>query len=344
VSRATDAAAPPAASPLKLPPAGSASGTIAPRGQGGAIRPESLADCGVVLVATGSAKYVALAEQAAASVKRACPGLAVDLFTDAERDLPVFDRVHRLEDPWFRSKIDGLLRSRFARTLYMDADMVAVADFRDVFVVLERFDIALAHDWMRNARLHHTFWRKPLPPAFPQFNGGLIAIRRTPATTAFLETWKAAVQATDTGRDQISLRELLWDSDLRIATLPEEYNLLLIQSVRHWNTDFAAPRILHSPLFHRQFERYRAAPDPARERLGLVGGARLATLLAADRGLARLRGLPDPGAPGGLPPAARRAERARMLADLPGRLMRRLRRTFGRVPGGGAAPGASRDR
>lgn len=298
----------------------------------GAIGPGSLAGCGVVLVATGAAKYLALAEQAAASVKRTCPGLAVDLFTDADRDLPVFDRVHRLEDPWFRSKIDGLLRSRFARTLYMDADMVAVADFRDVFLLLERFDIALAHDWLRNAPLHHTFWRKPLPPAFPQFNGGLMALRRTPATTAFLEAWKAAVQATDTGRDQIALRELLWDSDLRIATLPEEYNLLLIQSVRHWTTDFAAPRILHSPRFHRDFERYRAAPDPARERLGLVGGARLATLLAADRGLARLRGAPDPGAPGGLPRDVRRAERARMLADLPGRLMRRLRRALGGGP------------
>ena len=142
--------------------------------------------CGVILVATGAEKYVALAARAAASVKRACPGLAVDLFTDQACELPGFDRVHRLENPWFRSKIDGLIASRFERTLYMDADILALADFRDVFEVLDRFDIALAQDWFRNSALHHSFWRKPLPAAFPQFNGGLIALRRTPATAAFL--------------------------------------------------------------------------------------------------------------------------------------------------------------
>ena len=276
---------------------------------------------GVVLVATGAEKYVALAARAAASVRRHCPGLAVDLFTDRARELPVFDRVHLLADPWFRSKIDGLLASRFERTLYMDADMLAVADFRDVFAVLERFDVALAQDWLRNSALHHTFWRKPLPAAFPMFNGGLIAVRRTPATTGFLEDWRAAVKATDTGRDQISLRELLWDSDLRIATLPEEYNLLWITGVRDWTTDWAAPRILHSPSFHRDYDRYARAADPAAERLGLVGAAKLPMLLAADRGLARLHGaVPQP-----IPPGSR-AWLGRALAGLPGRLAGRLRR------------------
>jgi hypothetical protein len=282
---------------------------------------------GVVLVATGAEVYVALAARAAASVKRACPGLPVDLFTDRARDLPVFDRVHLLEDPWFRSKIDGLLNSRFERTLYMDADMLALADFRDVFEVLERFDVALAQDWYRNSALHHTFWRKPLPVAFPQFNGGLIAVRRNPATTAFLESWRAAVKATDTGRDQISLRELLWESDLRIATLPEEYNLLWITGVRSWTTDWAAPRIIHSPNFHRDFARYARAEDPAAERLGLIAAAKLPMLLAADRGLARLRGETPPAIPPGSPTWL-----GRVVVDLPRRLRGRLRRLV-RRPG-----------
>ena len=280
---------------------------------------------GVVLVATGAETYVELAARAAASVKRHCPGLAVDLFTDAPRELAVFDRIHPLADPWFRSKIDALIGSRFERTLYMDADMLALADFRDVFEVLERFDVALAHDWFRNSPLHHTFWRKPLPPAFPMFNGGLIAIRRTPATAAFLQAWRAAVQATDTGRDQISLRELLWDSELRIATLPEEYNLLWIQGVKSWTTDFAAPRIIHSPHFHRDFARYARARDPAAERLGLVAAAKLPALIAADRGLARLRG----EAPRPIPPGDR-AWLGRVLAGLPRTLAARLRRRLAR--------------
>jgi len=278
--------------------------------------------CGVVFVATGAEKYLELAGRAAASVKKHCPGLAVDLFTDAPRTIPVFDRIHVLADPWFRSKIDGLLQSRFERTLYMDADMIVLADMRDIFEVLDRFDVALVHDWYRNSPLHHTFWRKPLPAAFPQFNGGLLAIRRSPATTAFLEDWKAAVKATDTGRDQISLRELLWDSDLRIATMPEEYNLLLIQGLQYWNTDFAAPRIIHSPQFHRQYERYKAARDPAAERMGAVAAAKLPTLIAADRGLARMRG----ETPQEMRPRDRYAELARLATDLPRRLVNRLQR------------------
>jgi hypothetical protein len=281
---------------------------------------------GVVLVATGAETYIELAARAAASVKRHCPGLPVDLYTDRARELPVFDRVHLLPDPWFRSKIDALIGSRFGRTLYMDADMLALADFRDVFEVLERFDIALAHDWLRNSPLHHTFWQKPLPAAFPMFNGGLIAVRRTPATTAFLEAWRAAVRATDTGRDQISLRELLWDSELRIATLPEEYNLLWIQGVKSWTTDFAAPRIIHSPQFHRDYARYARARDPAAERMGLIASARLPELIAADRGLARLRGEP----PRHVPPGDR-AWLARVLAGLPRTLAGRLRRRLARA-------------
>jgi hypothetical protein len=281
---------------------------------------------GVVIVATGAAKYIDLAGRAAASVRRAAPGLAVDLFTDAPRDLPVFDRIHLLEDPWFRSKIDGLLGSRFERTLYMDADMLALADFGDIFDVLDRFDIALAQDWFRNSPLHHTFWRKELPPAFPQFNGGLIAIRRNAATMAFLTDWKAAVQATDTGRDQISLRELLWESDLRIATLPEEYNLLLISDIGRWTTDFPAPRIIHSPNFHRDYERYAKAADPAAEIMGLRAAANLPLLIAADRGLARRSGGTA------VAPSSRDllARRARVLAGLPKAAFGRLRRRLGR--------------
>jgi hypothetical protein len=208
----------------------------------------------------------------------------------------------------------------------MDADMLALADFGDIFEVLERFDIALVQDWFRHSPLHHTFWRKELPPAFPQCNGGLIALRRNAATTAFLNDWKAAVQATDTGRDQISLRELLWESDLRIATLPEEYNLLLISDIGRWTSDYAAPRIIHSPNFHRDYERYAKAADPAAEIMGLRAAANLPLLLAADRGLARRAG----GVSAAPTRQALLARRARILAGLPKAAFRRLKRRLGR--------------
>ena len=135
-------------------------------------------------------------------------------------------RVHLLETVWFRSRIDAMARTRFERTLHLDADVLAVADLRDVFEVLDRFDIALAHDQWRNSPAANAQWRRPLPNAFPQFNGGVIAYRRTPEVLAFLAAWADALRASGLKRDQPVLRELLWESDLRIATLPPEYNLL----------------------------------------------------------------------------------------------------------------------
>ena len=53
---------------------------------------------------------------------------------------------HALEGAHTRSKVDCLHRSRFARTLYLDADIRVIHDISEMFIVLDRFDIALAHD------------------------------------------------------------------------------------------------------------------------------------------------------------------------------------------------------
>ena len=140
---------------------------------------------GVLFVATG-AGYRQLAARAAASVARVSPGLPIDLATDEPVEPGDFATVTLLDDPWFRSRIDAMAATRFERTLHLDADVLAVADLRDVFEVLDRFDIALAHDQARNSPAANAVWRRPLPAAFPQFNGGVIAYRRTPEVLGFL--------------------------------------------------------------------------------------------------------------------------------------------------------------
>lgn len=231
-----------------------------------------------------------LAERAAQSVKAACPGLAVDLFTDRPVEMPVFDRIEILADPWYRSRIDALAMTRFERTLHLDADIFVVADIRDVFEVLERFDMALAHDASRNGQVCHTFWRRPLPNAFPQFNGGVIAYRRNAAVLAFLGEWSRAVRENRMKRDQPALRELLWDSTLRIATLPPEYNLMHPAVIGDWWDIHAAPRIIHSPRLHQHFSMDLPHIKTLEELLGPRAASKLPLLLAADRGLARMAG------------------------------------------------------
>lgn len=245
---------------------------------------------GVVFTATGPEKYLILAEQAARSLKKHNPDLAVDLYTDREEVPAVFDQVHRVENSWLRSRIDVLRSARFDRILMLDSDIEILGPITDIFDVLDRFDIALAHDQERNGTLSFTFWKKELPPAFAQFNGGVIALRKSEKVDRFLLDWSAAVRDHGIGRDQPALREVLWDSDLRIATLPEEYNLMTFHVMHRWTHFHPAPRVLHAPVFHGEFERFQRSPDRIAERLGLLLASRLPIMMVQDWAIARKEG------------------------------------------------------
>ena len=258
-----------------------------------------------------------------------CPGLAVDLFTDAPRELPVFDRVHLLEDPWFRSKIDGLLASRFERTLYMDADMLALADFRDVFEVLDRFDIALAHDWFRNSALHHSFWRKPLP-------AGLPAVQRR-ADRAPPQPRDHRVPRGLEGGGAGDRHRPRPDLPARAALgerAPHRHPARGVQPALDPGRAVLDDRLRRAahhpqPAVPPRLRPLRPAPRPGRRALGLVAAAKLPTA-------ARRR--PRAGADARRGAAGARARRPlrrrpRILADLPRRLLGRLRRAVGRVCG-----------
>lgn len=264
---------------------------------------------GAIFATTGR-NYTDLAERAAQSLKNSCPGLAVDLFTDQQVDMPIFDRIHQLEDPWRRSKIDAMVASRFDRTLYLDADTFVIADIRDVFDVLDRFDIAMAHDPYRNSVECHTVWRKQLPSAFPQFNGGVVAFRRNPGVTELLRNWSTAVRSGGFARDQPVLRELIWDSDLRVATLPSEYNLMRFKVLRLWRSRFPAPRIIHSPRLHHHFTMNRSRISTVEDLVGPSIASKLPMMLDADKGLARLAGA-EPSFPNRKEHWLRRLRRAR---------------------------------
>jgi hypothetical protein len=142
--------------------------------------------------------------------------------------------------------------TRFERTLYVDTDVCFVADVRDVFEVLDRFDIALAHAHTRNREVTTATWRTPLPAAFPQFNGGVILYKMNDGVGAFLNAWKNAYQTAGFAKDQVTLRELLWESNLQICTLPPEYNIRYRKYLWIWRKNEAQPKILHFAAFHRR--------------------------------------------------------------------------------------------
>jgi Nucleotide-diphospho-sugar transferase len=249
-----------------------------------------LSQCGVIYSATGLGAYADLAARSARSVKRHNPDLQVDLYTDVDQGHDVFDRVHILSDPWARSRIDAMRMSRFERTLMLDCDTICMAPFPEVFEALDRFELAVAYDYRPNGTLSFTVWKTRVPISMPQFNGGVIAVRKSARTDAFLRDWAAAVKDHGIGRDQPSLRELLYTSDLRFLVLPEAYNLLQVSRLSVWVWSDLAPRIVHSPHFHNEFERYARADNPVLERVGLRNYWRIRQLRRSDQALTRHEG------------------------------------------------------
>jgi hypothetical protein len=265
---------------------------------------------GILFAATGPA-FRAMAVAAAESVRAHCPGLPIDLVSDGapEGAEGLFDAVRLLPGPARYPKIPALRGTRFERTLYLDADVRVTADLTDIFEILDRFDLAAAHDQLRNSGPALAIWRQAIPNAFPQVNAGVLGYRRTPQVMAFLEAWEAGVADLGTGKDQPVLRELLWEErSLRLAILPFEYNLWDFTRIPSLNVRHTAPRVLHSHFLSQE-------PDLERL-LGPWRTAHLAMLTRADRTL---------------------AARAGRAAEMPGRAelrrlqIARIRRGFGRA-------------
>ena len=220
---------------------------------------EAVAQCGVVYIVSG-AFHAAAASQSARSVRATNPGLAIDIFTDVPVEPGLFDQVELIAEGHLRSKIDYLPKSRFDRSLYLDSDTRVVGDIGPLFDVLERFEIALAHGHQRHGTRQNIFWNEPIPEAFPQINGGVILYRGSPRLRAFLESWRDAYHSAGFKWDQVTLRELMWKSDLRLYILPPEYNIRYEKYLEVWDEEEATPKILHLARFYDELAADPAAP------------------------------------------------------------------------------------
>lgn len=213
-------------------------------------------EMGILYVATGE-KYIKAAIRSAQRVIKFCPGLPIRLYSNYrdydfhfDQSPHPFSSVAEVTNPHRRSKVDYLSATPFERTLYLDTDTALNADIRQVFKVLDRFDVAACHAPRRNSAGRMEKWRAEIPDAFPQFNGGVILYKKSPAVLKFLEDWSTAFHEAGFRKDQVTLRELLWLSDLRIATLPPEYNIRYMKYHYLWAKSEATSKIFHLRRFH----------------------------------------------------------------------------------------------
>ncbi len=184
--------------------------------------------CGVIYVATG-AKFVAEAEASLASLRQSNPGLPAALLTEEAPQHPeLWDEVMVAADlagQGARAKLH-MDRAPWERCVFLDTDTMVCASLSPGFALLDRFDFAGEH----NHSGHH--YEVPgLPTSFPEINSGVLFWKKNAATGALFERWRALYDADAKkygGRkwDQKSLRQAVWESDVRFTNLPSAYNLM----------------------------------------------------------------------------------------------------------------------
>jgi hypothetical protein len=214
-------------------------------------------DRGVLYVATGPS-HIRAALRSARTVRDTNPSLPIHLFADSTAHGFNFSAESgpltswaEIADPHSRSKVDYMVRTPFARTLYLDTDTRVLCGLNDLFGLLDRFDVALAHAHRRGGATRQEGWVSRIPEAFPMFNSGVILYNLNAETMPFFETWQQSYHAAGLLHDQETLREVLWSAGLRIATLPPEYNVRYLKYLLVWTKDEARPRILHLPHYRQ---------------------------------------------------------------------------------------------
>jgi hypothetical protein len=263
---------------------------------------------GVIYVAEG-AGYLDLARASAESLAAQEPGLPLDLYTDRPAPDWPHGEVHPLPAFPGRPKIAAMAASRFARTLFLDCDTLVLRPLGDLFELLDRFELAVAHDMRRASPLIREGWRQATPYAFPQMNTGVLLYRDSPAMRGFLDAWMAAYASAGSPRDQVTFKDLLWSSDLRFYVLPPEFNLRRVTLLDAWEPLDAAPTILHS---HRLLQHLRGKGGRVRDLAELLRLER-AALAEEWAALGQEGAAPRPGED----PAARHLRAARAAATAP---------------------------
>ena len=221
---------------------------------------------GIIFIAIGE-KWRNEAILAATKVKRFMPEIPITVFTDQFFNSPVFDDV-QVAEPCLNPLLTKTLwmsQSPYEHTLFLDTDIHLCDNIDDIFMLLDRFDLAVPHAPYRLSGMGLSiplpdFLTSDVPPSFPGMNTGMILFKRSEKVLSFLNNWgeyhlKLCAIAPK-APNQPAFRTALYRSDLCFAIIPEEYHCRFIYPFkvcgkvkalhgRHPDMDLVVERINH---------------------------------------------------------------------------------------------------
>ncbi len=171
-----------------------------------------------------------MARMSVISMRKVHPNIHITLYTNLPTkpsDLYLFDSIvtsgRPLGNLW-AYKHKCLEETPYDRTLHIDADTYIMDDISEVFDVLDRFDLAIPIStwYMKNNNDN-------VPMCFPEPAGGFFTWVNNDRMKGFFKQVGDRCREWDSHSDEGVMREVLYNSNIRFAILPHEYNCL----VRH---------------------------------------------------------------------------------------------------------------
>ena len=164
---------------------------------------------GVVYWAHGD-KYLAEVKRSIASVDTHCQ---LPIFVIKDGDL--LDAPGLINKPYVLSRAE----IPYDEFLFLDTDTVVLGDISPIFQILELFDVAACHAWLRSGFK-------------PRLSSGVILMKNN---QSFLEGWSKATleywRITGINDDQPGFTDTFYSSDLKQFILPPELNLRIYNQI-----------------------------------------------------------------------------------------------------------------
>ena len=165
----------------------------------------------------------------AESVKKHNPDMHITVFSDREINCEFIDDVKTIEVRHMRPKIDYISQSPYEKTLFLDTDTIINHSLEDLFGILDKYDIALAHDLARKRKKFTNTIPEygEIPYSFSEVNTGVMAFNKNKRVLDLFEGWRQRFYQyySIVPWDQPSFRISLWKSDVSLYVLPVECNI-----------------------------------------------------------------------------------------------------------------------